>query len=116
MPNEKPYSHQVRRTFGFNAHLGNNRTGKIALGLENAEAGTYRINTKGNHQICLRQNFYMQNKARTANQQSCATTFKNGMTAWQALTEEEKEVYNENAKKYRITGANLFMRGYMLTH
>lgn len=115
-PSEKPYSHQVRRSFGFNAHLGNNRIGKFALGLENPEAGVYRVDNLGGHQKTIRNPFYMQWKPRTANQNTTAQKFANGMTAWKGLTEEEKEVYNERAKKYRITGANLFMREYMLTH
>jgi len=33
--------------------------------------------------------------------------------AWNALSEEEKEYYNQEAKPYEFTGYNLFMRLFL---
>ena len=114
-PEEKPYSDQVRKPWGFTAMLGWNRLGRFALGLENPKAGVYRVDNPGGHQKSIRNPFYMQFKPRTANQNAAADKFKNCMIDWQSLTEEEKELYNQRAKKYRIEGVNLFMRECMLS-
>ena len=114
-PEEKPYSDQVRKTWGFTAMLGWNRLGKFALGLENPKAGVYRVDNPGGHQKSIRNPFYMQFKPRTANQNAAADKFKNCKNAWLLLTEEEKNEYNEEAKKYRITGYNLYIKQCMLS-
>ena len=44
------------------------------------------------------------------------TKFATGVAAWQALTTEQKSVYNERAKSLLMFGFNLFMREYMLSH
>jgi len=41
--------------------------------------------------------------------------FKNAMTEWQALTDEQKAVYNERAKGINKTGHNIFISEYMLS-
>jgi len=41
--------------------------------------------------------------------------FANAMSAWQALTDEQKVVYNERAKGIKKTGANIFISEYMLS-
>ena len=115
-PFDKPQAHQVRKMYGPNGHLGNNKIGYFALGLENPDAGTYRVDNPGGKQKTIRNKFYMQNKPRTANQNAAVQNFTDGMAAWKDLTDEEKELYNERAKTFRIEGVNLFMREYMLSN
>ena len=43
------------------------------------------------------------------------TKFKNAITAWQALTDEQKKVYNDRAKGKPKTGNNIFISEYMLS-
>lgn len=38
-----------------------------------------------------------------------------GIAAWQALTPEQKAVYNERANGKRLTGNNIFIKEYMLS-
>lgn len=113
---DMPYCQSVSKIYGMQGHLGNQRLGHLCLGLENKAAGIYQRRYQFSKPITSRAKFYMQNKARTANQNAAAATFAAGMAAWGVLTDEQKEVYNNNAKKYRIEGVNLFMREYMLSH
>ena len=41
--------------------------------------------------------------------------FAAAITAWQALTDEQKAVYNERAKGINKTGNNIFISEYMLS-
>ena len=43
------------------------------------------------------------------------TKFANAITAWQALTDEQKAVYNQRAKGTTKTGNNIFISEYMLS-
>jgi len=39
--------------------------------------------------------------------------FLQAVAAWHALTENEKEVYNEEAERLTMTGYNLFLKKYL---
>lgn len=41
--------------------------------------------------------------------------FAAGVLAWQGLTQEQKNQYNENAKHLEMYGFNLFLREWMLS-
>ncbi len=49
----------------------------------------------------------------TEKQQAWRGYFADGMAAWQALPIEEKRVWNESAKRYRLYGYHRFMKKYM---
>jgi len=115
-PIEEPIGAKVKGICGLTGMIGFNRIGKFATGSENNAAGIYRIKPGRRSNTNVKMNFYTQWKERTVNQIAAATTFKNGMTAWSALTEEEKEGYNERAIKYKIEGVNLFIREWMRSH
>jgi len=42
--------------------------------------------------------------------------FRDAMSAWQDLTDEQKSVYNNRAKLLLMFGFNLYIREYMLSH
>lgn len=115
-PWQRPQCRHISKIYGMNGHLGNQRLGHLCLGYENEPAGIYQRKYQFGKPITSREKFYMQNKPRTANQNAAAATFAAGMAAWALLTDDQKEVYNNKAKKYRIEGVNLFMREYMLSH
>ena len=56
--------------------------------------------------------FYTPTNPQTIPQQANRTKFANAMTAWGALTDEEKGVYNTRAKKRNMFGWGLFIREY----
>jgi hypothetical protein len=112
-PEKAPWCDQVRSILGYPSNLGWNRLGQLGLGLELDGAGIFRIDSLFGHQYQERCPFYTQWKPRTANQISWAVKFKNGMAAWHDLTPEQKDVYNNAAKRLRLHGVNLFMREWM---
>jgi len=112
-PNEKPYSDQVRKIWGYTGILGHNRTGKFVLGQDNPDAGIFRADRQSGRVKTVREVFHMQWKPRTANQLAAAQIFREGMIAWHDLTNEQKEEYNIAAGRIHIWGVNLFMREWM---
>ncbi len=41
--------------------------------------------------------------------------FKQGVLNWQAFTQGQKDIYNARAKRYRMSGFNLYMHDYLLS-
>ena len=57
-----------------------------------------------------RMEFYVPTNPRTELQQANRAKFAEAVLAWQALTQEQKEVYNKIAKYKQFSGYNLFIR------
>lgn len=49
----------------------------------------------------------------TAPQQGWRNVFRQGMLAWNALPEHEKEMWRQRAKGRPVLGHNLFLKNYM---
>lgn len=62
-----------------------------------------------NEKLPIYSPFNPQTEAQQANRQKYA----NGVSAWQGLTDEQKDVYNEKAKGKRMSGYNLFLSEYL---
>ena len=78
--------------------------------------GVFQVDTQGPKQQVLRQEFYIPSNPRTVPQQAQRTKMANAILAWQGLTTEQKNVYNENAKYKKLSGYNLFLKGYLLSN
>jgi len=115
-PNEIPQGAHVKKIYGLTGILGLNRIGKFRLGLENTKAGIFRADRQTGKVKTARGVFYMQWAPRTPNQVATAGIFKDGMAAWALLTPEQKQEYNNRAKKYHLEGVNIFMREWMRSH
>lgn len=50
----------------------------------------------------------------TDGQRAWWNQFARGVKEWQKLTDPEKDVYNQRAKRFRFSGFNLFMREWLL--
>lgn len=57
--------------------------------------------------------YYVPSNPRTTLQQSNRQKFSDAVSAWHALTSEERALYNENAKGKGMFGFNLFISEYM---
>lgn len=75
--------------------------------------GVYQRRVRNGKQIVVRSRFYHPANPQTPTQQAHRTTFANGMGAWALLTPAEKAVYNQEAKRLKLHGVNLFMREYL---
>jgi len=77
--------------------------------------GIYQRDTKTGHQRIRKGVFYIPNNPQTEAQQANRNKFKAALTAWHALTDEQKQVYIERAKGKSMTGYNVFVKEYMLS-
>jgi len=77
--------------------------------------GIYRVMSVKGHQVNVKERFYIPHNPQTEAQQANRNKFKDAISAWYALTDEEKEVYNERAKGKNMTGYNIFVKEYMLS-
>ena len=84
--------------------------GKILL------SGIYRTDNVKGYLTYYREPYYIPINPRTPIQQAWRSVFAQAIFAWQQLTKEEKMAYNERAKGKRMSGYNLFIREYLLSH
>jgi hypothetical protein len=84
--------------------------GKILL------SGIYRTDNVKGYLTYYREPYYIPRNPRTAAQQVWRSVFAQAVFAWQGLTDEQKMTYNERAKGKRMSGYNLFIREYLLSH
>lgn len=72
-----------------------------------------RRTTKLRGRRSIKMVFYSPTNPRTPAQQANRQRMVQGVPAWLALTDEQKAVYNERAKKLPFSGYNLFMREFV---
>jgi len=107
---------EIRGKVGRPANYGRKRNGWVFYGEEkNPKWGIYRIFTQTGTQKQVKCVFYIPTNPQTEAQQANRNKFINALTEWNALTDEEKEVYNEKAKGKSMTGYNVFVKEYMLS-
>jgi len=87
------------------------------LGVETPPTwGIYQVRTRWGGFVQVKEVFYTPTNPQTGPQQAWRLIFSQGVAAWQALSEEEKEEYRARADYFSFTGFNLFMREYLLSH
>jgi len=79
-------------------------------------SGVYRTDNVTGRTKFYREPYYITKNPRTEPQQTWRGVFANAVAAWQALTPEEKNEYNVKAKGKRMSGYNLFLKEYLLSH
>ena len=79
-------------------------------------SGIYRTDNVTGETKNYREPYYITRNPRTEPQQNWRQIFADAVTAWQALTNEQKVVYNKKAIGKRMSGYNLFLREYLKSH
>lgn len=74
--------------------------------------GIYQMRTTKRGKVPVKMRFYDFNITHTTPQQANRAKFASAMSAWGALTTEEKTAYNVRAKKRNMFGWGLFIREY----
>lgn len=124
---QKPYCVRLRRKFGWPvdsescAVFGVGVFGKAFYGNPEGAAadpsfGIYQQRKCKEGKISIRMKFYAPPYTRTEGQDVCRVNFADAVSAWQALTTEQKGVYNNRAKYKNYSGYNLYLREYLLSH
>ena len=96
--------------YGYSV-FGYNKYGDIIL-----LSGIYRTDNVTGKTKCYREPYYIPKNPRSEAQQAQRQKYANGVVAWQALTEEEKEIYNKRAKHKKYSGYHLFLKEYLLSN
>lgn len=71
--------------------------------------GIYQRRPTKTGQIFVRENFYWPIDTITAEREAVRLNFANGVSAWQALTDEEKEEYRARQYPLHMSGYNRFL-------
>lgn len=79
-------------------------------------AGIYQVRRVNGKKIPYKLKFYRPTNPQTVNQQSRRAVFADGIIHWRALTSDEKKSLNIRARRVRMSGYNLYLREYMLSH
>lgn len=79
-------------------------------------AGYYKRQWNGHAKCKTRTRFYWPKKHTSGPGFDRYTIFRNGVTAWHALTDEERLVYNNLRYPFSQTGFNRFMSKYLKSH
>lgn len=78
--------------------------------------GIYQVRTRYGPPFVVREKFYEPSDQTQPNKVARQNIFAAAVTGWQALTDQQKAVYNKNAIGKGMSGYNLFLREYLLSH
>ena len=105
---------ETRGKIGKPYLCGLRNNGDYIYGQDQPKWGIYQIRTRGGKRVHVQCIHYKPTNPQTVPQQANRAKFAAGVLAWQGLTTEQKNVYNEIAKKKRNSGYALYLREYML--
>lgn len=74
--------------------------------------GIWQMRMTKRGKVPIKMKFYTPTNPQTEAQEANRTKFAAAMSAWGALTDEQKAVYTARAKKIQFFGWNLFIREY----
>ena len=95
--------------------LGRAVFGDFAFGDYLQLTGIYQRQYSLTSKYIVRKDLYVSQNPRTIPQQANRGKFQDAVSAYQALTSEQKKVYHTRAVGKQMSGYNLFLREYMLS-
>lgn len=110
---DKLMSLDARGLFGYSNGYGLIRFGYNKRGLRTDTAGIYQRKRLANGWGISRMKIYRPTNPQTTTQQNWRAVFAEGWTHYNALTSEQKVLLSKEARNYRMSGANLFMRRWL---
>jgi hypothetical protein len=110
---EKLLSVEARGKFGRSAGCGMARCGYSRCGSSKLFGGIYKRKKTRTGWGISRERYYQPTNPQTIPQQTWRSVFAAGWDAYNLLTPDEKVLLSKEARKYRMTGANLFMRRFL---
>lgn len=124
---EKLLSFVPRKRFGVFREFGTAQCGFSHYGEEDIYlirppedpillSGIYRTDNVSGYTRYYREPYYITKNPRTDLQQTNRQKYADAVLAWQNLTSEQKGVYNLRAKYKKLSGYNLFLKEYLLSH
>jgi len=107
---------QIRKKLGRSSEYGQRLYGKFEYGEQNNKFGIYQMRTKYGKQVIVKEIFYWPSNPQSVPQQANRQKLTDAVIAWQALTDNQKEIYNERARYKLYSGYNLYLKEYILSH
>ena len=99
--------------FGWLYGCGLGICGDLVCGSDDELTGIYQTRHWQGKPYNERMDYYWPHNLQSVAQQAGRTKFAAAITAWQALTENQKEVYNEKAIGKQMSGYNYFISYYL---
>jgi hypothetical protein len=109
-------SFEVRGRVGLPVELGNFWCGWSVLGDDDTGSGIYQRRPRQGGQIIVKMRHYWPNNPQYEDQQAWRGVFADAVSAWQALTTEQKLEWKKKKWPRKMTGYNRFLRAYLKTH
>lgn len=109
---ERFQTFDIRKKLGFSGGYGRLRYGIARFGYYKLQAGIWQMRQTLQGKIPVNMRFYRPTNPQTMTQEANRAKFSAAMSAWQSLTDSEKEAYNVRAKKRGWFGRNLYIREY----
>lgn len=100
----KPYKYGLRRY------------GDYLYGQNQPKWGIFQIRNRNGKKTHVQEKHYRPTNPQTQIQQAQRQKMTDGIIIWQGLTDIQKNVYNNRAKQKHMSGYNLFLREYLLSH
>ena len=113
---EKGIGTQIKKKLGQPTLYGEREYGKLRYGESDKFYGIYQIRATAGGQVVVKEKFYTPTNRQTAPQQANRSKLADAVLAWQALTDDQKEGYNKKAKYKSLSGYNLYLSEYLLSH
>jgi len=114
-PTIVPHALSVRNKWDSRTYYGRGGYGVSFYQQKDEFAGIYQQRACVEGKLTVLMKFYTPTNPRTPIQQAKRANFANAISSWQSLTDEEKQIYNNNAKGKPLSGYNLFIRQYLLS-
>ncbi len=115
-PGETIIGHKIRKKLGQTSVYGCHQYGRFYYGEDDDHYGVYLVRRGVAGQLIIKRRFAFGTNPQTVPQQANRQVYADGVVAWQNLTDEQKSVYNDNAKRKGFSGYNLFLREYLLSN
>lgn len=120
-------AYDPRGKYGFGRGYGGSQYGHARYGLSDNNAGIYqrkvyganstlRSTKKGGRYAISRQRFYRPTNTRQPAQQAWRGQFAGAISAYHALTDEERAMLSIQAKKRGTSGYHLFISQWLQSH
>ncbi len=104
---------EIRGRLGRPWGVGEMWCGWSHLGDENPEAGYYQRRPRKKGQIIVRMKHYWPDAGHTSQQLHNRSVFRDGINAWNLLTDAQKLSYNQRKYPRGKSGHNRFMTEYL---
>ncbi len=113
---EKGISLDARGKFGYSGGFGLIAFGYTRFGFYTWLAGIYQKKYFHGKSAIVRQRFSWGKNNQTPDQQAWRAVMASGVSAWQALSSDDKKSFNFRAKNLIMSGYNLFLREWLNSH